>query len=266
MALSIIKPNDRYRGRSYSQWIEEWSNLLVSSSPDYQRSRDMFFLRGNLDYESDQSGIRTIKPGKFFDRSGSLGVTIYGDTALFIPVLTAMYSINDPYDAKQLLDEEDLRYAVRTDLAEGRGMWLRFKDPGTAKYKPLLPTAESILDYYFETAVFTLRVSSQSPLIDKFETALGPGEYESVQGGYYVIITNLPAGSYRFHFGGNGRGYYYTDAVYDITVLQEKARNLVTDESKKDLPSGGKSQQEKAIKTYRHLKTEDDIETTLPFP
>ena len=265
MTLSIVDPNVRYRGRSYSEWVAEWSNLLVSSSPDFQRSSDMFFLRGNLDYESDQAGNRNIKPGKFFDRTGNLGVTIYSNTALFIPVITAMYSINDPYEAKQLLDEEDLRNAVRTDLAEGGGMWLRYKSTNLATYKPVIPTNDNILNYYFETAVFTLRVSSQSPLIDKFETALGPGEYESVQAGYYVILTNLVPGKYRFHFGGNGRGYYYTDAVYDVTVRQETSRNLITDESNKNLPPS-KPGQDKAKKTYRHLKTEDDIENTLPFP
>jgi hypothetical protein len=102
-------------------------------------------------------------------------------------------------------------------------------------------------------------------LIDKFETALSPGGHETVQGGYFVILTNLNAGRYRFHFGGNGRGYYYTDAVYDITVLQEKTRNLVRDESYKNIPPNA-GQAAKAKKIYRHLKTEDDIEGILPFP
>lgn len=266
--MRILKPDGRYRGRSYSEWIQEWSNLLVSSSPDYQTASDMFFLRGNIDYEADQSGNRTIKPGQFYDRTGSLGQTVYSNTALFIPVMTAMYSLNDPYEAMQLLDQEDLRYAVRTDLTEGGEMWLRVKN-SNAGYKPVIQAPDKMENYYFETVPFTLRISNHSPLLNKFESALGPGEYETVQGGYFVILSNLAPDNYRFHFGGNGRGYYYTDAVYDITVVPDKFRNLAKDVSTKDLTSGEGvtiEDEDREKKTYRHLKTEDDIENTTPFP
>jgi hypothetical protein len=268
--LRIIKPDGRYRGRSYSEWIQEWSNLLVSSSPDYQTASDMFFLRGNIDYKADQSGNRTIKPGKFYDRTGSLGQTVYSNTALFIPVMTAMYSLNDPYEAKQLLDEVDLHYAVRTDLTEGGEMWLRVKNsPAPAGYGPVIQVPDKMENYYFETAPFTLRISNQSPLLNKFESSLGPGEYETVTGGYFVILSDLAQGSYRFHFGTNGRGYYYTDAVYDITVVPDKFRNLAKDVSTKDLTPGKTPKiienQDNEKKTYRHLKTEHDIENTTPF-
>jgi hypothetical protein len=274
VGFKIVRPDEGYRGRSYSEWIEEWSNLLVSSSPDYQTPSEMFFLRGNLEYESDKSGTKIIKPGKFYDRTGSLGQTIYRNTALFIPVMTAMFSLNDPYGSRELIDEEDLRKAVRTDLFQGGSMWLRYKSSDTTEYTPVVP---DITKHYFETRIFTLRISNQSPLIDKFETALGPGEYETVQGGYFVILRDLPKGKYRFHFGGNGRGYYYTDAVYDITVLPDKFMNLVSDESSRNLtrvPPGEREKsviqekeetQEKEKKSFLHLKTEDHIENTSPF-
>jgi len=265
--FKILQPNERYRGRSYSEWIEEWSNLLVSISPDDQNASEMFFLRGNLDYEPDETGYRIIKPGKFYNRTGSLGQTIYKNTALFIPVMTAMYSVNDQYLTRQLLDEEDLRNAVRRDLSDGREMWLRFKDSKDG-YKPVIPKNE-ITKYYFETAVFTVSVSSQSPLVDKFEAALAAGEHETVQGGYFVILTDLEKGKHRFHFGGNGRGYYYTDAVYDITVLPYESRNLANDVSNKNLTEGkGESiieTQDKERKNYLHLKTEDTVENISPF-
>ena len=264
IVLNILQPNERYKGRSYSEWIEEWSNLLVSSSPDNQTPSEMFFLRGNLDYEADATGSRTLKPGKFLDRTGSLSPTIDSDTALFIPIMTAMYSISDPYEARQLLDEEDLRRAVRTDITEGGNIWLRFKSSNIKTYKPILPKNDNIKNYYSETRMFTLRISSQSPLIEKFETAMGPGEYETVQGGYFVILTDLAPGTYRFHYGGNGRGSYYTDSVFDITVRPDQLRNLVTDLSNRNVFQGPKK--DKDLKTYRHLKTEDDIETALPFP
>ena len=71
LTIKVLKPNESYRGRNYSDWIEEWSNWLVSSSVDYNTDGHMLFLRGNLEYESDQSGNRFVKPGKFLDRTGS---------------------------------------------------------------------------------------------------------------------------------------------------------------------------------------------------
>jgi hypothetical protein len=245
---------------------------LVSASPDYQSGVDMFFLRGNIDYEADQSGNRTVKPGKFYDRTGSLGQTIYKNTALVVPIMTAMYSIDDGYEAKQLLDEQDVRNAVRRDISEGGKMWLRFKTPKSG-YEPVIKNGD-IKDYYFETAVFTLTVSNQSPLIDKFEAPISPGEHETVQGGYFVILKDLSPGTYRFHFGGNGKGYYYTDAVYDITVSDQESRDLSNDVSKEQFPKpiGGtkpeveEREKQKAKKTFLHLKTESEIDDASPFP
>jgi hypothetical protein len=270
--LEILNSDGTYGGRSYSEWLEQWSNLLVSASPDYQTGVDMFFLRGNLDYEADQRGNRTVKPGKFYDRTGSLGQTIYKNTALFIPVMTAMYSINDGYEAKQLLDEQDVRYAVRRDISEGGKMWLRFKTP-KSEYGPVIKDG-SLKDYYFETAMFTLRVSNQCPLIDKFEAPIIPGEYQTVQGAYCVIMTDLSLGTYRFHFGGNGKGYYYTDSVFDITVSDQESRDLSNDVSKQQFPTfaaGTKPEiqereKQKAKKTFLHLKTESEIDDASPFP
>ena len=54
LTIKVLKPNESYRGRNYSDWIEEWSNWLVSSSVDYNTDGHMLFLRGNLEYESDQ--------------------------------------------------------------------------------------------------------------------------------------------------------------------------------------------------------------------
>jgi hypothetical protein len=261
--LNILESHESYKGRSYSEWIEEWSNLLVSATPDYTSGAGMLFLRGNLDYETDQSGNRFVKPGNFLDKTGNLGETIYRNTALFIPVMTAMFSLNDPYESIQLLDEEGLRYAVRRDISEGGKVWLRYKT-SKGKYQPVI-SGGSIKDHYFETAMFTLRVSKESPLLSKFESPMDPGEYQTVQGGYFVILTDLDPGVYRFHFGGFGRGYYYTDAVYDIKVSQDVSRDLPDDVSTKNLSSN-----ENNIiiekKTFLHLKTEDEIDNASPFP
>lgn len=264
LTIKVLKPKETYRGRNYSDWIEEWSNWLVSSSVDYNSGVEMLFLRGNLDYESDQTANvnRFVKPDKFLDKTGSLGETIYENTAVFIPVMTAMYSLNDSHESVQLLDEGGLRYAVRRDISEGGKMWLRYKD-SSGVYQTVVP---DIKEYYFETSVFTLRISSENPLLTKFESPTDPGEYQTVQGGYFVILTDLSVGTYRFHFGGNGRGYYYTDAVYDIKVEPSKPRDLTEDVSAENLNMKNNTLMITQKKKFLHLKTEDVIDNTSPFP
>jgi hypothetical protein len=184
--------------------------------------------------------------------------------------MTAMFSLNDPHESIQILDEQGLRYAVRRDLSEGGNMWLRYMDSAGA-YQSIVP---KLNDFYFETSVFTLRVSAENPLLTKFESAFDPGEYQTVQGGYFVILTNLTPGTYRFHFGGNGRGYYYTDAVYDITVQSSKLRDLTKDVSSQNAspkpgPKAPLLQQTgytNQFKKFLHLKTEDDANNASPFP
>jgi hypothetical protein len=250
--------------------MEQWSNWLVSSSVDYYNDGHMLFLRGNLEYESEQGDKRFLKRGKFLDRTGSLGVTIYNDTAVFIPIMTAMFSLNDPHESVQVLDEQGLRYAVRRDLSEGGNMWFRYMD-SAGRYQVVVP---NLKNYYFETPLFTLRVSSENPLLTKFESAFDPGEYQTVQGGYCVILTNLSPDTYRFHFGGNGRGYYYTDAVYDVTVQSTNLRDLTKDVSAQSAPPkpgpnapiSNQIGYNTLLKKFSHLKTEDDIHDISPFP
>lgn len=261
-------------GRSYSEWIESWSNLLVSDSPDYQSGNEMLFLRGSIDYKTDSSGVRSKEPGKFFDKTGNLGETIYENTALFIPIISALYTINETYEGRPLLDEEGLRYAVRKDIAEGGDMWLRVKSDKDPKYKPIVALTDKNdinNDFYFETAKFTLNVSRNSPLVAQFEYPYPPNNYEAVQGGYFVILYDLDPGIYRFNFGGFGRGSYYSAGVYDITVLKGNTRNLVKDVSKENLPEEKENDKEnQKILTLNkakvfHLKIEDDIEKSSPF-
>jgi hypothetical protein len=262
--MKILGKNESYIGRSYSEWIESWSNLLVSDSPDYPSGNEMLFLRGSIDYKTDPSGVRFKEPGKFFDKTGNLGETIYRDTALFIPLISALYTMNEPYEGRPLLDEEALRYAVRKDISEGGNMWLRFKSNTQPTYKPVVLPKVKYEDFYFETAKFTLNVSRNSPLVAQFEYPYTPNNYEAVQGGYFVILYDLKPGTYRFNFGGFGRGFYYTAGVYDITVLNETLRNLANDISNQNLPTNPTVIAQAKAKVF-HLKIEDDIEKTSPF-
>jgi hypothetical protein len=84
----------------------------------------------------------------------------------------------------------------------------------------------------------------------------------------------LSPDTYRFHFGGNGRGYYYTDAVYDVTVQSTNLRDLTKDVSAQSAPPkpgpnapiSNQIGYNTLLKKFSHLKTEDDIHDISPFP
>ena len=270
-SFDILKPNAIFEGKGYSDLLQEWANWLVSSSPDYQSNESVLFLRGNLDYNSDEGGLRDT------ESKGLLKIdqTIYKNTLVFIPVMTAMYTLNEMYEGKQLLDEASIRYAVRKDTSMSPKVWLRYQTQKDSSYTPVLPTdvknlPSDLTKYYVETPKFNLSVKSDSPFRQKFEYPLAADNYEAVAGGYCVALKNLdPELTYRFHFGGFGRGTYRTDVFYDISVLKQEAKFLTDDISSEDVAKGDDGKLLKADdpkrKKFLHLKNEDELNNTSPL-
>lgn len=214
-------PSQMLRGKNYGDWIAEWSNWIMSEQPDNYDGADILFLRGNVDYHYDSIGQRLKDPGGFLNKMEDRGYRITADTAVFIPVITAMFRKVDRYEGRQTSDERNMRYAARKDIFEGTEMWLVYK-----KYDDLVNdwpadyqnVVSSLYDFIFETRLFTLYVDTNSPLRQRLEEPLDPGEYEAVTHGYVVILTDFQPGTYRFKFGGKGRDEYYTHSGYDISV------------------------------------------------
>jgi hypothetical protein len=258
--LKILEPEGTFEGRGYPDLIQEWFNWFVSSSPDYQSSENVLFLRGDLDYDTGK-GDRLYKESKGLLK---LDETIYSNTLVFIPVMTAMYALNEMYEGKQLLDEASLRYAVRKETFKSPKVWLRYQT-ATAAYTPVLPQNEKIQDYYFETPKFILNVKSDNPFRQKFAHPMAPDNYEAVGGGYYVALKNLKSDTYRFHFGGIGRGSYRTDVFCDISVLNQVTKPLTKDVSSEDPTPKLGSANDPKLKKFIHLKNEDEINSISPL-
>ena len=197
--FTVLLPDKTFEGRSYSDLVTSWSAWLVSSTPDYQSNKGLLFLRGNLDYKADVGGDRTEKEDEFLDRTGDRCETIYAETSVFLPILSAMYTIGEAYQGNKIADEGSLRYAVRKDADESRRIWLTCKYKGN-DYTPVITNLAE--DYYFETPLFVLNVAKDSPLVGKFEHPLAPGStYEAVTGGYFVVIQFTVPGIYRLLLG-----------------------------------------------------------------
>jgi hypothetical protein len=219
----ILKQGELLKGRTYSDWIVQWSNNLLSKSPDTFENGEMLFARGNVSYKDDDQGSRSKDPGGFLNKMEDRGYNIPNDSSIFIPVISAMYTEIDNYEGKQTDEERHMRYAARKDLSEGREMWLVYKKREAdgkwpAEYKPVTDNLEK---FVFESSYFTLNVDESSPLRLKLEYPLEKGKYDAVTHGYFLILHDIAPGTYRFNFGGKGRGEYYTHCGLDVTIRGE---------------------------------------------
>jgi hypothetical protein len=229
MKFAVVAPNENFNGMSYGEWAAVWNSWLVSSKPIYDGGR-MLFLRGNIDYRpagKQKSGPRFLDSRACYDRTGSKGENIFEGTAIFVPVITASWSISNIYDGRLIENEQELRYFVNKDLDEGGTMWAKIMNHDSRESSMIV---KDIRNYRFESSVFKLRIPRDSLLNSKMEEYVKPGIHETVVGGYFLLLKSLPLSRYRIAFGGKGRGPYYTKAIYDISVLK-KPRDKIRDVS-----------------------------------
>jgi hypothetical protein len=222
---------------SYGQWAIIWDNWLLSEDPDSTVRKDILFLRGNLDYTSVTSNNDFPR---FSDSSAALIKTdqntemIFENTAILIPVLTAQYSVGDIYDGKKLDNEYEIRDAVNRDSDESLRIWATI-----THNRRKSRIVNDLNRYRIESPLFHLSIASNSRLRLGTQDAVKPGLYDTVVGGFFVIIRSLPRGKYRLEFGGNGRGNYSTNSVYDIAV-EGIRKNMVIDSTTKVIRSSNR--------------------------
>jgi hypothetical protein len=226
--IDVVSPEENFRGLSYGYWAAIWCNWLMSEDPDNYNVDSMLFLRGNVDYRpvgNVNGAPRNIDHEAHYDRTGNKGEKIFDGTAIFFPVINALYCMGNVYEGVELKKEEDLRFAARKDINEGGKMRAEIIKKGENKGSKIV---KSLKDYLIESPLFKLEVSNKSALRDRTENELKPGIYNCITVGYYILIKALPPSNYRIHFEAKGRGIYYTNAIYDITV-QDKRRDSVED-------------------------------------
>lgn len=284
---NCLKPEETFRGCSYSVWIQRWSRWITSGFPSYNPPDDMLFLRGAIEgnysqndsiqniyeynYQArigtstnpslDKDIQRSVETRPILNRVGlkdgtKLGEIIPLRTAIFCPILTALYWQTNQYEGRILDTDEDLRYAAKKDTDESKEIWalirnLKKKERLTPEDKkpPLTlpevrsggftatawrPLVSNLTLYRFESDIFTLNISDKNPYLDQDQMV--PGTYRATIEGYFVLIKELDAGTYQLHLGGRGRGdgrrSYQTDAIYEITVTEKYLRrNFVIDVS-----------------------------------
>jgi len=228
----VVKPEQNFKGMSYGDWAAAWSNWLFSEYADRTEAQgSMLFLRGNIE------GYKDAVATSFYDRTGDRCVIIPKEKAILIPVLTSMEFIGT-HNQEETYDSEDMaRNAAQTHNDKSGGIWALIQkfDEGKLEWEPIVG---DLAKYRVTSSVHPLKISEKSAFLEKlsYEDHVGPGEYQAVTDGFFIIIKELPIGSYRLQFGGKGQQAtnYRTNAIYDIHITENGRSNMLVRDITKD--------------------------------
>jgi hypothetical protein len=206
-----------------------WNNWLLSKNPDIYDGSQILFLRGNLDYTPPVESInypRRINYSATYERTGRKAIIIFEETAIFVPIITACYTIGTQVDGKLLRTEHEARLQASKDIELGSNMWLTIWKKGQKNPSKIVP---KLTNFLTESPLFKLVIPKNSLLNRKqYLPADKAGIFEAVSCAYCMIIKSLHPSNYVINFGGIGRGDYYTNSVYELQV-QQKSYGTVRD-------------------------------------
>lgn len=204
----VIKTSQNFRGLTYGDIIIRWQRWLLSDDPDKYQYGDILFMRGSVGYHKSHS---------YYFKSS---VEISEGMAILVPVVTTHYNIGETYKGVVINNEFYLSKAVREHVDAAGPFWATIEcvDDNHKVFK-LVP---NLLLFRVETMPFELKVSEENPFLDKMDEPNIPGNYTALVGGYFVILRDLPASSYRIRFGGYGMDDFYTESLYEINITSKK--------------------------------------------
>jgi hypothetical protein len=199
--LKIADPHYAFRGLTYGDWITVWWNNFFSAQPDnyYDPAGGIVFLRGSVEYTYEDDPAKRIYAGQTKD----LGLTIPKGTALFFPVITSLFVIEDKYQGIMMNNQLSIRSVSRLDTATGGDLWARImiKDEkdGDGKIYPLIDSSDrmDLNDFLVESPFFTLLVDDDNPFKSKMDGPIAAGIHYGVSVGVYILISNLQENRYR---------------------------------------------------------------------
>ena len=218
--LDVMNTDENFKGHSYGDLVAIWANWLLGPYPDYRDGGEILLARGNVGHYDDSTSA--------YDRTGNNSISIFRDTAVLIPVMTAMFHSGHSRDGYTVENGDALREAVRADINASGDIWARIQRRGAQEVYKIVGDLQR---FYVESPICNLTVSEQNPFRQRLEFPIEPGVYEMVVGGIFIFIRQLPPGEYTLWFGGRGRGVYYTDAYYEINVRDQYRPRFIRDVS-----------------------------------
>lgn len=217
---NIIEPNETFQGKTYSDWIEDWTRWFLMPNPDQNNSGSVVFMRGMSFSSTDNyTGQGVVKVG-----NDSLEIST--DQRVLLPLITST-AVAEAGESSQSLYQ-----LVRSDITNGANP--------PAPQNVLIdnqPIDVELGGYRFETSVFQVYIPSapygQSladyvvPPIKTRDTIL-----PCVSSGYFVLLQMTEVRGYDILsavFGNRDQiGLYKASLLYHLQVEAGQGRTQGT--------------------------------------
>jgi hypothetical protein len=220
---TIMSPENLFRGKSYLDWIQDWSNWFYQPYPERDNNGDMVFLRSMPLAEGNYQNEPLVVIG-----NDSLEIT--AEQGILIPIITSTI-IADEFESPEWMYgkvRNDIRHGddppnLENIRINGEKLVLRTKDQ----------TYENLELFEFETPVYSLHLpdAADGPSL-KGQVEMpsqSSGYFPAVTRGYFVILMPTPNQEYYIECRGTGaqtpRGPYHVSFFYHIFVNKNKQRN-----------------------------------------
>jgi hypothetical protein len=157
---TVVKPNEIYAGKTYSEWISDWYNWFLSVDPDDHNHGPVVFLKAYPSPRKLKAKLPNGESADTYNKSnnfvnypnlmvGDDKIEIFRDQAILAPVMAANMSADEPG-----ITEEYMRKWVRnaTDNSDNppKSYQLIIND------KPIFEDNNGLSKYRIETPVLLI--------------------------------------------------------------------------------------------------------------
>lgn len=246
----VIPPNELYRGKTYSDLVQDWFNWFLTSDPDKRNSGAVVFLRSveipstspankiddqNLSQGNDLSVSTYADDPSYLKkysntpnvRIGRDMLQIYEDQVVFIPIIIAYAEASKPYHDWGMMQDYT---GLTIDYGDNPPEVTQLTINGNA----IDLEGRDMEEFRISTPVFTAIVPESEygrSARDFLEMTLPPGHYPMIAEGYFVLIKfDTPGKIYTVNSEASApreiRGPYYSQLLYQIQVNARNGRKF----------------------------------------
>jgi len=246
MWYDVLDPEKLFSGKSYSQWIEDFTNWFFSASPDAANTGPVRFLRSYpapekiamLDPLSAHDPTRQIKyeSSSMFKNYPNVMVgkdklEVFDDETIMFPSMLAVYFATETSD-----DAETMRAWLKNnnDISDNPPSPDQILIDGNS----ITVNEEDMKKYRIETTLFNVRISDiQYPYSEKYfvqnaQELEQAGNYAAIVEGYFFMLKLNTVKDVQRHYvisHAKGARYsvgdYYATFVYQIDVMPQSYRS-----------------------------------------
>jgi hypothetical protein len=218
-AYTVVRPEDRNFGKTYVDWIEDWTKWFFLPNADQNNNGSVVFLKGLSASPTDnykRQGVVMV---------GNDSLEISKNQMVLLPLITATAV------AESGENSQSLYQLVRSDIDNG-------EDPPAPSNVKIdgedihLQARDNLGNYRFETRVFDLNIPS-SPYGQTLADLVVPPiktrdtNLPCVTAGYFVLL-KLEAGTHYIfsavHGSRDQTGLYKASLFYQISVEDQIGR------------------------------------------